>query len=89
MVAKEYVAAQRPEDPGALVLSRFAGAAQEMTGAILVNPYDPDEIAEGLHLALTMEGDDRRSRWDQMWEAVGRSTATKWAKGFLGDLEFK
>jgi trehalose 6-phosphate synthase len=89
LVAKEYVAAQRPEDPGALVLSRFAGAAHEMEGAILVNPYDPDEIAEGLHLALTMAGDDRRSRWAQMSAAVACSTATKWAKGFLGDLEFK
>jgi len=48
LVAKEYVAAQRPEDPGALVLSRFAGAAQELKSAILVNPYDPDEIAEGI-----------------------------------------
>jgi trehalose 6-phosphate synthase len=89
LVAKEYVAAQRPEEPGALVLSRFAGAASEMEGAILVNPYDPDEIAEGLHLALTMPIKERKSRWDQMFDAVSRSTATKWAKGFLGDLEFK
>jgi trehalose 6-phosphate synthase len=89
LVAKEYVAAQRPEDPGALVLSRFAGAAQEMDGAILVNPYDPDEIAEALHLALTMKAEERRSRWESMSAAVWRSTATKWAKGFLADLEFK
>jgi len=87
LVAKEYVAAQNPEDPGALVLSRFAGAAAEMEGAILVNPYDPDEIAEGLHLALAMDGEERRARWAQMYEAIGRNTAAKWAKGFLKDLE--
>ena len=48
LVAKEYVAAQRPADPGVLVLSCFAGAAQELTDAVLVNPYDSDAIAEAL-----------------------------------------
>jgi len=86
LVAKEYVAAQRPEDPGALVLSRFAGAAQELDRAILVNPYDPDEIAEGLHLALTMPLAERLERWHAMKEAVWRNTAVAWSNGFLAEL---
>ena len=86
LVAKEYVAAQRPEDPGALVLSRFAGAAQELDRAILVNPYDPDEIAEGLHLALTMPLAERQERWQAMKEAVWRNTAVAWSNRFLAEL---
>ncbi len=86
LVAKEFVAAQPPENPGALVLSRFAGAAQELTQAILVNPYDPDEIAEGLHLALTMPLAERQERWQSMREAVWRNTAVAWSDRFLAEL---
>ena len=86
LVAKEFVAAQRQEDPGALVLSRFAGAAQELTRAILVNPYDPDEIAEGLHLALTMPFAERQERWQAMREVVWRNTAVAWSNRFLAEL---
>lgn len=87
LVAKEYVAAQDPSNPGALVLSRFAGAAHELTDAILINPYDPDEIAEALHQALTMGADERLRRWQRMNEAVHANTAASWARKFLGDLE--
>jgi trehalose 6-phosphate synthase len=87
LVAKEFVAAQNPDEPGALVLSRFAGAAHEMEGAILVNPHDPDEIAEALHQALTMSPEERRTRWLTMWEAVQRRTAASWALSFLAQLE--
>jgi trehalose 6-phosphate synthase len=69
------------------VLSRFAGAAQELDGAILVNPYDPDEIAEALHAALTMPREDRQARWRTMREAVWRNTAGAWAARFLSELE--
>ena len=86
LVAKEYVAAQRPEDPGALVLSRFAGAAQELNRAILVNPYDPDEIAEGLHMAVTMPLAERQERWRAMKEAVWCNTAVAWSDRFLAKL---
>jgi trehalose 6-phosphate synthase len=86
LVAKEYVAAQDPDDPGALVLSRFAGAADELSDAILVNPFDPDETAEGLHQALTMPPDERRDRWRRMEEAVRRNTAATWAGNFLRAL---
>jgi trehalose 6-phosphate synthase len=87
LVAKEYVAAQNPEAPGALVLSRFAGAAKELEGAILVNPHDPDETAEALHLALTLPVDERRERWQQMWRSVQRNTAAAWAHRFLAELD--
>jgi trehalose 6-phosphate synthase len=87
LVAKEYVAAQRSDDPGVLVLSRFAGAAQELDGALLVNPYDPDEIAEALNTALSMPLVDRQARWRTMRDAVWRNTAAAWADRFLFELE--
>ncbi len=87
LVAKEFVAAQDPEDPGALVLSRFAGAAPELTGALLVNPLDPDEIAEALDQALSMPLEERVARWQPMVAAVKEGTAKAWSRRFLRDLE--
>jgi trehalose 6-phosphate synthase len=89
LVAKEYVAAQNPEQPGALVLSRFAGAASAMAGALMVNPYDPDEIADALHAALKLGLKERRTRWRSMNAAVQASTAAIWAQAFLERLEGK
>jgi trehalose 6-phosphate synthase len=86
LVAKEYVAAQDPHDPGALVLSRFAGAADEMEGALLVNPFDPDETAEALHTALGMELAERVERWQSMNRAVRHNTAASWSRSFLARL---
>ncbi|HUA77456.1 MAG TPA: trehalose-6-phosphate synthase, partial [Acetobacteraceae bacterium] len=87
LVAKEYVAAQDPEDPGVLVLSRFAGAADDMPGALIINPFDPDETAEALHAALIMGLEERRSRWHEMMAAVERTSAAHWAQNFLARLE--
>lgn len=87
LVAKEYVAAQDPEDPGVLVLSRFAGAAQELDGALLVNPMDPDEIAEALDAALGMPKDERLDRWQRMDASVRSTTAAAWCRRFLAALE--
>jgi trehalose 6-phosphate synthase len=87
LVAKEYVAAQDPENPGALVLSRFAGAAGELDGAILVNPHDPDETAEGLDQALTMPPDERLDRWRRMAAVVREGSAKAWCKAYLAALE--
>jgi trehalose 6-phosphate synthase len=87
LVAKEYVAAQDPENPGMLVLSRFAGAADDMDGALVINPHDPDETAEALHLALTASAEEKRARWRRMWTAVNRQTAAGWARGFMAALE--
>ena len=87
LVAKEFVAAQDPDHPGALVLSRFAGAAAALEGAILVNPHDPDETAEALHIALTMPETERRARWERMWQEVKRHTAASWARSFIASLD--
>jgi len=86
LVAKEYVAAQDADDPGVLVLSRFAGAAEELREALLVNPYDPDEIAEAVHKALTMKQADRRTAWQPLAAALHTNTATAWATSFLSAL---
>src|SRR3546814_21161558 len=66
LVAKEYVAAQDPDDPGVLVLSTFAGAARELGGALLVNPYDLDGVAAAIAQAITMPLAERRERWQPM-----------------------
>src|SRR5208337_1546762 len=62
LVAKEYVAAQNPADPGVLILSSFAGAADELTEAVVVNPLDIEEVANAIHAALTMQADERLAR---------------------------
>ena len=87
LVAKEYVAAQNPEDPGVLVLSRFAGAAAEMEGALIVNPYDIDAIAEALQQALDMPIGERRDRWGTMMTPLLANTARRWQDHFTGALE--
>jgi trehalose 6-phosphate synthase len=87
LVAKEYVAAQDPEDPGVLVLSRFAGAALELEGAVLVNPLDPDDIAEALDLALAMPPEERLARWKVNDASVRATTASAWCRRFLAALE--
>jgi len=87
LVAKEYIAAQDPQDPGVLVLSRFAGAAEELHDAIIVNPYDPDDIADAVHQALTMPIAERRARWDRMIGSLRVNTASAWAASFIAALE--
>ena len=88
LVAKEFVAAQDEADPGVLVLSRFAGAAAELEcGALLVNPHDPDAIAEALDAALLMDLPERQARWRAMHDAVWRNTAADWSRAFLARLE--
>jgi trehalose 6-phosphate synthase len=86
LVAKEYVAAQDPDDPGVLVLSRFAGAARELSAALIVNPYDEDGIAEALFAAHTMSRDERRSRWEAMMAALRANTVTFWRERYLAAL---
>jgi trehalose 6-phosphate synthase len=83
LVAKEYVAAQFPEDPGVLVLSPFAGAAYELDAALIANPYDPDAVAEALQNALEMPIEERRERWQTMMEIMRRNSITAWRESFL------
>ena len=68
LVAKEYVAAQNPLDPGVLVLSEFAGAAKQLDAALIVNPHDVDGMARAVCQALAMSASERRERWNAMIE---------------------
>jgi trehalose 6-phosphate synthase len=86
LVAKEYVAAQDPSDPGVLVLSRFAGAAFELGDALLTNPWYVDGLAHDLDRALRMGVVERRERHQKLLASVGRTTAISWAEDFLGTL---
>ena len=72
LVAKEYVAAQDPDDPGVLILSRFAGAARECQAALLVNPYDPEGVATAIDRALSMPLDERKQRHAANYRRAGR-----------------
>ena len=85
LVAKEFVAS-RTDDDGVLVLSEFAGAADEMTSALLVNPYDVDGMAEAIHAALTMPPEERSARMRTLRERVTTNTAADWAERFLREL---
>jgi len=86
LVAKEYVAAQDPEDPGVLLLSQFAGAAVEMQDAVLTNPYHIDGMARDLDRALRMQRDERKARHTKLLATVQRSNAVTWAESFLDAL---
>ncbi|KLE34402.1 alpha,alpha-trehalose-phosphate synthase (UDP-forming) [Aurantiacibacter luteus] len=87
LVAKEYVAAQDPDDPGVLILSRFAGAAEQLTEALMVNPQSPDDIASAIRDALDMPLDERKARWEPMLASVRDQNVIKWAGNFVNDLE--
>jgi trehalose 6-phosphate synthase len=87
LVAKEYVAAQNPDDPGVLVLSKFAGAANELDAALLVNPNDIDGVARALASALSMSILERRERWAAMMAKLRAHTIHHWFSDFLAALE--
>jgi trehalose 6-phosphate synthase len=86
LVAKEFVAAQPDEDPGVLVLSQFAGAAYELTEALIVNPFDPDAIADAMHVGLTMPLGERRERQAALKAKVFRTTAEVFSRRFVEAL---
>jgi trehalose 6-phosphate synthase len=86
LVAKEYVASQDPEDPGVLVLSRFAGAAYEMEAALQVNPFDQEEIAEAMARALSMSRAERCVRWNILIKQLHEHDITVWRENFLDRL---
>ncbi len=85
LVAKEFVSVRDDED-GALILSRFTGAARELRDAILVNPYDVDETAEAIRLAVEMTPGERRSRMARMRRTVREHNIYRWAGLLLADL---
>jgi trehalose 6-phosphate synthase len=83
LVAKEYVAAQDAEDPGVLILSRFAGAAVECEAALLVNPYDPESVGSAIAQALAMPLEERRSRHDALFQVLMANDIDSWGERFL------
>jgi trehalose 6-phosphate synthase len=87
MVAKEYVAAQDPEDPGVLILSRFAGAALQLKEALLINPYSKDEIADAILKAIKMPKEERIRRWEAMAKSVRDEDVVAWRHNFVNALE--
>ncbi len=83
LVAKEFIAAQNPADPGVLILSRFAGAAEELTDALIVNPFDADEVANAMHLGINMPLDERQSRHKALLASIRGSSARRFCQHFL------
>jgi trehalose 6-phosphate synthase len=87
LVAKEYIAAQDPENPGVLILSHFAGAATQLGEAVLVNPYSAEEISDAIALALAMPLEERIARWRSLMENVQREDVMWWRRTFTDALE--
>tara|TARA_R110002124_G_scaffold162641_2_gene329721 strand:+ start:1860 stop:3419 length:1560 start_codon:yes stop_codon:yes gene_type:complete len=86
LVAKEYVAAQNPDNPGVLLLSRYAGAAEQMQDAVLINPNNSDSILTGLRTALTMPLEERQSRYQTLLQGLQQDNLQIWQQSFLDDL---
>ena len=86
LVAKEYVAAQDPENPGVLVLSRFAGAAHEMDAALIVNPYDTDDVVEAIQRGLNLTVEERIERWQSLMTTLRNNSVHVWRDNFVAAL---
>ncbi|WP_333612728.1 alpha,alpha-trehalose-phosphate synthase (UDP-forming), partial [Brevundimonas bullata] len=86
LVAKEYVAAQNPDDPGVLILSRFAGAAEQMGEALLVNPFSREELSEAIKTALTMPLEERIRKWKALMQVVRDTDVGLWRDSYVGAL---
>lgn len=87
LVSMEYVAAQDPEKPGVLVLSRFAGSAQNMPGALIVNPHDVQAVADAIQQGLRMPKPERVDRWERNMASLREHDLTAWRKSFMSALE--
>jgi trehalose 6-phosphate synthase len=87
LVAKEYVAAQPPDDPGVLVLSRFAGAARQMKEALIVNPYSREDVSEAIKRGLSMDLDERKRRWESLMHSVQTEDVEAWRDSFVTALQ--
>jgi trehalose 6-phosphate synthase len=85
LVAKEFVVA-REDEGGVLILSRFTGAARELRDALIVNPYDTDEVAEALHSALVMDATERALRMVRLRRQVRENNVYRWAGNLIEEL---
>ncbi len=89
LVAKEYIAAQDPSDPGVLVLSRFAGAAQQLGDALIVNPYDTLEVADAIRTALAMPKSERQRRFERLYATIVSTDIEWWTRRYIAALSGK
>ena len=87
LVAKEYIASQRASDPGVLILSRFAGAAEELPDALIVNPHDPEGVANALNYALKMPKRERLRRWLNAFDQLHSFNINIWRTHYIDALE--
>ncbi len=87
LVAKEFVAAQNEEDPGVLILSTLAGAARELSSALLVNPYDTRAVGHAIQTAMSMPLEERRERHATMLQVIKRNDIATWTRRFVEALE--
>lgn len=86
LVAKEFVAAQNADDPGVLILSRFAGASHQLKEALLVNPFSAEELSDAIRTALDMPREERLSRWRAMYDNIQREDVLWWRQRFTEAL---
>ena len=86
LVAMEYLASQPPDDPGVLVLSRFAGAARYLPDSLIVNPYDVEGVAGAIQTALTMPLEERRERWERSMQVLRSNSVESWYERFVARL---
>jgi trehalose 6-phosphate synthase len=86
LVSKEYVASQDPSDPGVLILSKFAGAAAQLSDAILVNPYDLNDMVQGLRAALEMPVGERMARHKKLARVVRERDSKAWSNSYFSAL---
>ncbi len=87
LVAKEFIASQDPADPGVLVLSHLTGAARELCSAIIVNPYDADDVADGIARALAMPLSERKERWQDAMKILRKNDIHAWQRHFIRRLK--
>jgi trehalose 6-phosphate synthase len=85
LVAKEFIGA-RGDDSGVLILSQFTGASRELKDALIVNPYDTEQMAEAIRTALEMDPEERRARMQRMREAVSERNIYRWAGDLISSL---
>ncbi len=86
LVAKEYIAAQNPDNPGVLLLSCYAGAAEQMHAALIINPHQPNSMIKGVKTALTMPLAERKSRHQTLLQGLQQDNLSVWQQNFLDDL---
>ncbi|MGZ3297931.1 MAG: alpha,alpha-trehalose-phosphate synthase (UDP-forming), partial [Asticcacaulis sp.] len=87
LVAKEYVAAQDPNNPGVLILSQFAGAAEQMKDALIVNPLSREDVSEAIHRGLSMPLKERKRRWEALFDNVRTHDVRRWRDDFVAALK--